>query len=425
MPGRVRWLTRRYHPPGRIRLMRSPASSPLRTATETVALPRVPAINGLRGLAIIGVVYFHVISGFWSAETLPPWWLSALLGNGWTGVNLFFLLSGFVLFLPYAADRQAMAELSGRLRFYRRRAMRLLPLFVVAVVVEWGLAARHGGTGLAELLAVLSFRFVVDPQFFFPSFNGPLWSIGAEVAFSALFPMLVLAGRRIGIGRLTVLVLAAALSLRLLGAMRNPAAGLAFNTDLFLCRIDEFALGMLAARLYVGGVLPRRPRVWLLGGTALIYLAWLGFDLTLRGAVPLWLRALLTDVLDAGFLALLLAVLAPRARAASVLSWRPLQVVGMMCYSIYIWHWPLLGWLMPDRATMPVGRFAGMLSVYLLLLLAIAALSYRFVEFGRVRAWRGLFLLGPAAKAGTRFAWPRGRRLAAPAAATADPGGDG
>ena len=362
---------------------------------------RLAPINGLRGIAIVGVVYFHVIGGLWSTADLPPW-LSPFVTNTWTGVNLFFILSGFVLFLPYAADNEALRPQSERLRFYRRRAWRLLPLFYVAVAVQWGVAAVCGTSGLDELVRVASFQLIVSPRDFFPSFNGPLWSIGAEVAFSVLFPMLVLASLKLGIGRVTAVVLAVALGMRLVAYMHAPSPEVVgFNTDMFLCRIDEFVLGMLLARLYVERRLPRAAGTCLLAAAGLIILAWIGFDLTARHVLPSLLRAGLNNMLDAGFCLVVVAALVPGSRVGAALSWRPLQVLGMMCYSLYIWHWPLLHWIMPNRAAMPAGAFAAGVAMFLLATLAVAALSYRFIEFGRVRDWRKLFLLGPAPRPAT------------------------
>jgi len=308
-----------------------------------------------------------------------------------------------VLFLPYAADSEALRPQSERLRFYRRRAWRLLPLFYVAVAVQWGVAALRGTSGLDELVRVASFQLIVSPKDFFPSFNGPLWSIGAEVAFSVLFPMLVLASVKLGIGRLTAAAFAVAFGMRLVGYLHAPSPEVVgFNTDMFLCRIDEFVLGMLLARLYVERRLSVAAGPCLLAGAGLIVLAWVGFDLTARHVLPSLLRAGLNDVLDAGFCLVIAAALVPGSRLGAALSWRPLQVLGMMCYSLYIWHWPLLHWIMPDRAAMPAGAFAAGVVAFLLATLAVAALSYRFIEFGRVRQWRKLFLLGPAPRPATR-----------------------
>src|SRR5580700_65219 len=99
--------------------------------------PQLAAISGLRGVAIALVIFYHVLAGGVTPQALNvslfgvTLSLSPFLTNGWTGVNLFFVLSGFVLFLPYAQHRRSMATLGDRLRFYRRRAWRLLPLFYV------------------------------------------------------------------------------------------------------------------------------------------------------------------------------------------------------------------------------------------------------------------------------------------------------
>ncbi len=380
--------------------MAAPTTFPDRAEGSAPAAQRVPVINGLRGVAILGVVYAHVVTGVWPADAVPIA-ISPLLTNGSTGVNLFFVLSGFVLSLPFAAGDRPLGTTRDWLSFYRRRALRLMPLFYVAVTAEWVVTAwLGGGANVHELLSVLSLGFIVDARSFGPSFNPPLWSIGVEIAFSALLPPLVEVARHRGLLRLLALVIVVSLFARVAGIIRYPAVHSAsFGTDMFLCRLDEFVLGMVAAQLYVRHRLPRRPGRWALAGMALVTIAWVGFDLQLRGILPPLTRAILGNVLDAGFGALVLAALVPGTRLAAALSWRPLQVLGMMCYSVYIWHWPLLGWVMPDRAALPAAEFAAALVSYLLLTAALAALSYRFIEFARVRAWRPLFLLPAAPRA--------------------------
>lgn len=356
---------------------------------------RLAPINGLRGIAILAVVYFHVVCGLWPASAVPVW-ASPLLTNGWTGVNLFFILSGFVLFLPYAAGERSMQTPRDRLGFYRRRALRLMPLFYVAVIGQWLVTAAQGGS-TKDFFPVLSLAFIFDPGAFTPTFNTALWSIGVEIAFSVLFPFLVeMAGKR-HLGRLLAGVLALALVMRIAGIHRNPALnGATFNSDMFLCRLDEFVLGMMVARLYVSKRLPARAGWCALAGTILVGCAWIGFDQVLRGGLPPLSRAVLNDVLDAGLFFVICAALIRGHGLASILAWRPLQVLGMMCYSIYIWHTPLLGWLMPHRTTMPPAAFVSALAVFAVVTLALAAFTYRFVEFRRIRDWRSLFLLPPA-----------------------------
>ncbi|MFZ2007657.1 MAG: acyltransferase [Stellaceae bacterium] len=355
---------------------------------------RLESINGLRGAAILSVIYFHVICGMWPAPVVPVW-LSPLVTNGWTGVNLFFILSGLVLFLPYAAGERRMISPADRAAFYQHRFLRLMPLFYVAVVSEWLLAVWQGHGNVGELAWVASLGFTVNAQEFAPPFNPALWSIGVEIAFSALFPSLIAAAQRFGLARVLAGALVMSLAFRVFGILRFPALqGATFNSDMLLCRIDEFVIGMMLARLYVSGRLPWRPALCLVAGALLVAIAWIGFDQVLRGGLPPIARAALNDVLDAGLFLVVRAALAAETRFAAALCWRPLQVLGMMCYSVYIWHEPLLELMMPGRAALPAPAFALSLLLFAAALLAVAALSYRVIEFGRVADWRRLFLLG-------------------------------
>ncbi|MBV8889570.1 MAG: acyltransferase [Alphaproteobacteria bacterium] len=369
---------------------------------DTFGTPRLAVINGLRGVAIGLVLSYHLIAGTMSPQSLDGFgWIAArlvspLLTEGWTGVNLFFILSGFVLYLPYAAGQRTMHSLADRLAFYRRRAWRLLPLFYIAVLLEWAAAPGPDPRDIGELLSILSFGFIVSPHYFGPSFNPPLWSLGVEIAFSAVFPVLVAAQHRLGLGRLLMLVLATAFAFRFGGILRFPALqSPTYNSDSILCRIDEFVLGMAVAAAWVGGRLPRRPGGAATAGLLLVALAWLGFDQVLRGDLPPLARAGLNNVLDIGLCALLMAALAPRTRLARMLSWRPLQIAGCMSYSLYVWHLPLLRAVIPDPAALTAGALGLAIPIFLALALAAAAVSYRLIEFPPA-AWRRRLRLGPS-----------------------------
>lgn len=370
-------------------------------------MDRVPVINGLRGIAILAVLFCHAVAGtvphagpyLMLGGTAVP--LSPLITNGWTGVNLFFILSGLVLYLPYAAGERPMLDWHDGFTFYRRRCRRLLPLFYVAAIAVLALEARNGitATYLDEAAWLLSLGFMLSPSHFGPAFNIPLWSIGVEMLFSILFPAIVLRARSIGLGRCLGIALALSLAARIVGYLSFPNAdGASYQADNIACRLDEFVLGMMLARLFAEGRLPRRPGPLAGAGIGLVAAAWLGFDLCLHGAWPPVVRAVFNNVLDAGFAAIILAALAPRSRLQAALSWAPLQVLGMMCYSLYIWHWPVLMTLAPHRGALSWPDYATAIAAFLAVTLVLSALSYRFVEFRRVRDWRRLFLLEAEAR---------------------------
>ncbi len=346
-------------------------------------MDKIAVVNGLRGLAILGVLFQHL--------GLPPAMaaldaaglsaLDPLVSNGWTGVNLFFILSGFVLFLPYAAGRRTMAGWADARHFYGRRFLRLMPLYYFAAVVLLVLAGfQLSPAAFGELaLDLATVRFALEPHHFGVAINYPLWSIGVEILFSLAFPLVVLVAARIGLGRVLALALAGALALRLLGrAWDAHPLGPNFVADNIFGRIDEFVLGMALARAYEAGRIPPWARHLLLPGVALVLLAWAGFYQCQYRGLSMLAMAPLNNVIDLGFACVLAASLGGRG---GMLAAVPLQVAGMMCYSLYIWHVPVIDAVRPAQG----------LGAALPLLLALSLASYRFVEFGRVADWRALF----------------------------------
>jgi peptidoglycan/LPS O-acetylase OafA/YrhL len=186
---------------------------------------RLSFINGLRGYAILAVIWHHVFGPLyraghhgseWAGLTLSPY---SPLSNGWLGVNLFFVLSGFVLALPYFDGRRTFSA-PGRIRwFYVQRAKRLLPLYYFCVLFSMIFIKRI--TAVEEplrdlfLMATVTFNFL--PETYLPRYNWVLWSLGLEVWFSIVFPFLIIAISRFGIWRVGFVVLVAAMGTRFAG----------------------------------------------------------------------------------------------------------------------------------------------------------------------------------------------------------------
>ncbi len=354
--------------------------------TDTARTGKLSVVNGLRGLAIIGVLVQHLDSDWISRHPAgAPAWAMALISNGWTGVNLFFILSGFVLFLPYADGRRHIAAWTDAAAFYRHRFFRLMPLyyFVALVLLAVGAAGMSGAAFGYAARQLLLLGFVVNRYGFMPPLNYPLWSIGVELLFSLAFPVLVILVVRLGLARVLILALVGALIARVAGRVWNPAPlGPNFISDNIFGRIDEFVLGMAIAQLYARDRIPRwAPRlVW--PGVGLILLAWEGLYPCQYLGLSTIVMSPLNNLLDAGFCCVLLGALARERAGPTVLAFAPLQVIGMMCYSIYIWHAPILSVVVPVAGRVPA----------LLLILTVAAFTYRYIEFGRERDWRTLFL---------------------------------
>jgi len=358
----------------------------------------IPIINGLRGLAILAVLLEHVTSGVRpSIGPFIPWTsisLAPLIWNGWTGVNLFFILSGFVLFFPYVNGRRTLTCWRDARIYYWRRFLRLMPLYWAAILLELVMAPKS----LTETAWLVSGLFSLSPsgsRFW----NWPLWSIGVEILFSIALPILVLAWQRLGAWRLVLTVLLVALTVRSAGylffAPTNDIAT-SYVVNSIIARLDEFVLGMLVAKLYFSRMITIPSAFLISTGLVLVLAAWIGNDLVRQDVWIPVMRAPINNVLDLGFTLTLAGALASASRLSGLLSWPPLQILGMMCYSIYIWHVPILRALFSPSRVDDVAYVMGSVG-YLLIVLLLAAISYRFIEFFGVREWRPLFLLKPTA----------------------------
>jgi len=351
----------------------------------TEGLPREREIDGLRSLAIIPVLLYH--SG-WGG-----------MPGGFVGVDIFFVISGYLI------TRLLAAEMAGGRfslwRFYERRARRIGPALLV-VIVATAIAAlllmvpqdleRFGDSLRWTALFASNIFFAVNTGYFAaPAESYPLlhtWSLAVEEQFYLFFPLLLLAlVRWLPRGTVAVIAVLAALSLAL-SVLASPVQP-SYAFYLPLTRAWELWLGALLAL----GVAPDLPR-WareVLAIVAVTAIGWTVFALPAGMPFPGWI-ALLPTLGTA-----LLIRYAPGTAVGAVLRTPPLVGVGLVSYSLYLWHWPLLSlasyWLLR-----PLTTSEGMVLVWLSVPLAV--LSWKYVEQpfrSRTFLTRRIILAGAAA----------------------------
>lgn len=305
------------------------------------ASSRVHGIDGLRAVAALWVVGFHMYA--FSGGSVAPG-LDFVLRSGSTSVSLFLVLSGLCLYLPYAGGRQDRFSTSD---FFRRRMRRLLPAYYVSLALVVAVhVASAGRIGLrdhspqeyaAQVLSHATFTHTLFPETFY-GLNGAYWSLGLEWELYLTLPLLILAAVRFGLPRVIMTVFAVTAAWRLGIFVASQTGGLdpdgpwanVVLANFFLGRWSEFALGMLAAELF------RTRRIRL--GRPLVLGSLVAAGLAL--AVPENpLNHMLYGVV---FFTLVVAVLADDNVVARAFSWRPLVAIGVMSYSLYLVHQPII-----------------------------------------------------------------------------------
>ena len=363
-------------------------------------LPRMPGLDGLRAIAVLGVVLYHL--GL-------PW-----MPGGFLGVDVFFVLSGFLITTLVIEEVERTGRLSLR-DFYLRRARRLLPglflllavLSVLAVVVlpeERGELRRDV---TAALLYVSNWSYILTEQSYFEAMGRPpllqhLWSLAVEEQFYLMWPVavaVVLAyGRTCGRRHLRrIALIAAVVSTAWMGLLAvrngypvpNDPSRVYFGTDTHAMGL---LLGAALATCWSPWRLWRCDSSWLTShrptsqraGTAVVDLVGIA---ALAGV--LWMFLTVGEfspwLYRGGFFAvtactalLVAAVAHPAGLLGRALGSQPLRYLGERSYGIYLWHWPLALLTRPG-VELPIDGWASV-ALRLALILAAAELSYRYVE---------------------------------------------
>jgi peptidoglycan/LPS O-acetylase OafA/YrhL len=380
------------------------STAPERPAPPEAAAPGPPhrgpgqisALDGVRGTAILAVVAFHTTvmatrDAAWIGETAPPLALWPLFA-GKLGVDVFFVLSGFLVLRSWLDARSRLPHQEAVQSFARRRARRILPAYWFSLLVFIPLRVPGWLTsfgGLADIIAFVSMQQFLDPDL--PHHvNVVTWSLTTEVHFYVLLPALAWAFVRFGWQRVLPLLIAATIVWRVF------YAGTGQEAEWICGRIDQFAAGMVAATL----VADRRRWTRALSVLRARVVGPVLLAASAAVAVPLGARQLLPKPLafEATFHALagiVIAVWIVRGACdgfSRIFGNRALRGLGDASYSLYLWHWPLL-----MEATVRYGNGPGVIAAALGVTAACSALSYVVFErpFIKARRTEGL----PAAAA--------------------------
>ena len=399
-------------------------------SSNTSRIPHVQALDGLRGLAVGAVLLFH---------------FGNHLQGGYLGVDLFFVLSGYLITSLLLAEHKETKSI-GLGGFWARRARRLLPalgLFLLAVALYCFFFAastelvRDRNDALATIFYIANWRAIAIGQDYWALFqsSSPLehtWSLAIEEQFYVLWPLIILgvvawrkhlAPMAVFIGSLLV----AAASATMMILLYNPAnpSRVYFGTDTRAAAI-LFGTALAAGLIAYGPVRTRVGRIALevlgLIGVAVLGIAWTRLDgesslLYQGGFVVVGLAAT----------AVIAAASHPEAGVISrALGWRPIVWLGLISYGVYLWHWLVALVINGDRTGLTGWPLVG-LQVFVTLIIALCSyfLLEQPIRRGAIsaRSWRWLIPLSVFVVLIAIFGATRGATSAIPTRMPGQPDG--
>jgi peptidoglycan/LPS O-acetylase OafA/YrhL len=372
----------------------------------------IESIEGLRGVAVTLVVLFHYLvvrtpaaADPWNAFVSSHHALAVIVGNGYLGVDLFFLITGFLLVLPWARHAYHGRKPPSTKDFYIRRIRRIVPAYYVQLAVLLGVVMPilHGigywkrdieFIGYNAVAHLLFLHYTTPISSASMSANGPLWTLALEAQYYVLLPLiaprLVRAPFRWALALVAAAVAWRWLSLHDLGPLVRFEMGLGARwgltedivRHLILTQLPgylaHFALGIL---LGIAWLTLRRPDPGSRrdAGWSVVALAALGLLYWLYGMGGGAWTGTWTWLVTAALIAVaMFATVVRGVRIGDALLARgPLRFVGRVSYSAYLYHFPLL--LVWNEWRVLDGDWAS-LPAYLAALALVSWLSYRFVE---------------------------------------------
>ncbi len=342
-----------------------------------------PDIDGLRAVAVLAVLAYHAGIAV------------VISSGGYVGVDVFFVISGYlissIVFSEIASSRFSI------MGFYQRRIRRIFPALFCMLIVYSVIATidflpadlvGFAKSLLAATTSTSNFYFWLHSSYFDSPLSNPLvhtWSLAVEEQFYIFFPLFLAVVRKCFPERLRTAVVVLFFASLIASAIMVP---LSRNTAFYMpyTRAWELLLGTMLSL----GMFPRLKSGWkrnlttlsgasMIGGSIVFYTVNTPFP-GLAALPPCIGSALIIGAGESG-----------SSLVSSVLSWRPVVFVGLISYSLYLWHWPVIllqqmGVLLSMNTTLPA-RYAALIAprhysrgVDVLLSFVVAVISWRFVE---------------------------------------------
>lgn len=330
-----------------------------------------PALDGVRGIAILAVLAFHTHHIFgWS-----------ILKGGTAGVDIFFVLSGFLITALLIEEWQHNSDISLK-GFYWRRVLRLVPALLIVLVSLYLFAGVFfPATEAADTRRSIPVAFVYASDFalaFFQLRLGALqhtWSLAIEEHFYLIWPLFLLAALKFGASRkrLIVITLSLAVASAIHRAVLHQLGALPVRTYYGIdARADSLLIGCATAMCVCWGFLRAQSlRLLVVPAVALIITVMFATNY----ASPFMHLGGFTLLAAAAAIVIVWVVLAPSSYLRKCLEYTPLVWVGRISYGLYLWHYPIFKASSLLQLAWPLHLLVAVTAT-----LAVTCLSYYLVE---------------------------------------------
>ena len=360
---------------------------PFATAgTPTVAFEHLPGLDGLRGIAILLVIWHHAPHIFAPGNAIYDGWFWRASASGWLGVDLFFVVSGFLITSILLRTRERHDQLRV---FWIRRALRILPLAYLYLFVLMG--AAFSGADLDELknprVAFMYFFYLANLRIAAGGWPAGelaiLWSLAIEEQFYAAWPLAV---QRLSVSALLWVCGGLILSAPFVRWWVFDSHGSVATFVFTFCRVDALAAGAALAVLAQGRF--RAPALAACRALAapavlvLVALCALPFGPSYPGHAPRLLSVLGYSLVAIAFACLVGVAVQPGRWARRVVTSRVLMWFGQRCYGLYLWHYIVgstLYRMLGPASPRPLGYY-GSVAVWLAATMLVATLSWSLFE---------------------------------------------
>lgn len=351
---------------------------------------RILALDGFRAIAVLGVLWAHIWMFFGNpAFTVARVNVAQPISFFGTGVDLFFVISGFCMYLMHHISDNEEVNWKWSLEYLSKRWFRIAPAFYLAIVAygminvsfvfwnfDWAYALKN---------AFFIRNFFSEPTQYAPHF----WSLSTEWQFYLVLPFILLIIQKFSFAKSIPVLLAICLVSRLGIALFVAQDDFNVINYSLLNRLIEFILGIIVAHFYINRTIP-----WIESSTVVIIGALIAFS----GRVLLsayfqyrtdWLgvmaKTLDIFLLASGYALVILSTLSSQNLFTKLLESKVMTKIGKYSYSMYLWHWiialqvsALVKWMMPSSNQFILVNIAFLISIGLLF--PISALSYKISE---------------------------------------------